>query len=47
MWKLIKLEWKKYNILKYMVKAAIATAFIFVLVLATSGELEGKETVEI
>lgn len=47
MWKLIKLEWKKNNIRKYAVKAAISVLILFVMILAVSGELEGKETVEL
>lgn len=46
MWKLMKLEWKKNNMKKFVVKAAIVTAIIFLMVLATSGELEDIETVE-
>lgn len=47
MWKLIKLEWKKNNIRKYAVKAAISVLILLVMILAVSGELEGEETVEL
>lgn len=47
MWKLMKLEWKKNNMKKYVAKAAVITIIIFLLILVTSGELDGTETVEI
>lgn len=47
MWKLMKLEWKKNNLKKYIVKAAAVTVILFLLLFMTSGELESKETVEI
>lgn len=46
MWKLIKLEWKKNNILKYMRNAAIMTAILLVFIIAAAGELEAAATVE-
>lgn len=46
MWKLIKLEWKKNNIKKYIGKAAAITVILFLMILLTSGELTEKETVE-
>lgn len=46
MWKLMKLEWKKNNMKKFVIKAAIVTGIIFLMVLATSGELDDMETVE-
>ncbi len=46
MWKLMKLEWKKNNLKKYIVKAAAVTVILFLLLFMTSGELESKETVE-
>ena len=47
MWKLMKLEWKKNNLKKYIVKVAAVTVILFLLLFMTSGELESKETVEI
>lgn len=46
MLKLIRLEWKKNNILKYIRNAAITTAVILVFMLMTARELETVETVE-
>lgn len=46
MWKLMKLEWKKSNMKKYVVKATVVTVIIFLTILAMSGELEGIETIE-
>lgn len=46
MLKLIKLEWKKNNILKYMRNAAITTAALLVFLLMAAGELETVETVQ-
>lgn len=47
MWKLVRLEWKKCNIRKYLVKTAIIVLILFGMILTTSGELAGKETVEL
>ena len=44
--KLIRLEWKKNNILKSIRDAAITTAVLLVFMLMTAGELETQETVE-
>ena len=38
MWKLMKLEWKKNNMKKYVGKAAVVTVIIFLMIFATSGE---------
>lgn len=46
MLKLIKLEWKKNNILKYVRNAAITTAALLVFLLMAAGELETVETVQ-
>ncbi len=46
MMKLIRLEWKKNNILKYIRNAAVTTAVILVFMLMTARELETVETVE-
>lgn len=46
MMKLIRLEWKKNNILKCIRNAAITTAAILVFMLMTARELETEETVE-
>lgn len=47
MWKLIKLEWKKNNILKYMRNAAIMTGILLIFIIAAAGELETAATVEV
>lgn len=47
MWKLMKLEWKKNNMKKFLIKAAMVTVIIFLMILAVSGELAGMETVEV
>lgn len=47
MLKLIQLEWKKNNILKYIRNAAIMTAVLSVFVLLMAGELESAETSEL
>ncbi len=44
--KLIRLEWKKNNIIKYIRNAAIATAVLAVFMLAMAGELEANETMQ-
>ena len=45
MWKLIKLEWKKSNIVKYIRNAAVVTAVLLIFIVATAGELE-RDTME-
>ncbi len=45
MWKLIRLEWKKNNIIKYMWKALIMTFILGIFILAAAGELENGEKV--
>lgn len=45
MLKLMKLEWKKNNIMKYIRNAVIVTAVLLPFILLTAGELEGDETV--
>lgn len=47
MLKLIKLEWKKNNILKYIRNAVITTAVLLLFVLMMARELESAETVEV
>ncbi len=46
MWKLMKLEWKKNNLKKYIFKATVMTIILFLMLLMTSGELDNQETVE-
>lgn len=46
MMKLIRLEWKKNNILKYIRNAVITTTVLLVFILMAARELETKETVE-
>lgn len=46
MLKLIRLEWKKNNILKYVRNAAITTAALLIFLLMAAGELETAETVQ-
>ncbi len=46
MLKLIRLEWKKNNILKYIRNAAITTAVLLAFLLMAAGELETVETVQ-
>ena len=43
--KLIRLEWKKNNILKYIRNAVITTTVLLVFILMAARELETKETV--
>lgn len=43
MFKLIRLEWKKNNVWKYIRNAVIVVAFIIPLILGTARELEGDE----
>ncbi|MFG6323621.1 MAG: ABC transporter permease [Lachnospiraceae bacterium] len=45
MMKLIRLEWKKNNILKYIRNAVITTTVLLVFILMAARELETKETV--
>lgn len=45
MLKLIKLEWKKNNILKYIRNAAITTAVLLLFMMMAAGELEREETI--
>lgn len=46
MMKLIRLEWKKNNILKYIRNAVITTTVLLVFILMAARELETQETVE-
>lgn len=46
MMKLIRLEWKKNDILKYIRNALITTAVLLVFILMAARELETQETVE-
>lgn len=45
MWKLIRLEWKKCNIMKYIRNASIMVVLLLILLLAVARELEFVETV--
>ena len=45
MMKLIRLEWKKNDILKYIRNAVITTAALLVFILMAARELEAQETV--
>ncbi|MDE6405336.1 MAG: ABC transporter permease [Lachnospiraceae bacterium] len=47
MLKLIKLEWKKNNILKYIRNAAVTTATLMLLLLVAAGDLETEETIQV
>lgn len=44
MLKLIRLEWKKNNIAKYVIRTYLMTAVLLLLIIACAGELEAKET---
>ncbi|MDE6568047.1 MAG: hypothetical protein K2K70_10005, partial [Lachnospiraceae bacterium] len=44
MWKLIRLEWKKSNIMKYIRNASIMVLLLLILLLAVAEELELVET---
>lgn len=44
MLKLIRLEWKKNNIIKYVRSAFIMAVILLILILASAGELEAKDT---
>lgn len=44
--KLMRLEWKKNNIFKYVRNAAITTAVLLLFLLMAAGELETEETVQ-
>ena len=46
MLKLIKLEWKKNNIWKYILNAVVTTAVLLILLLMAAGELETEATVQ-
>ena len=46
MLKLIKLEWKKNNIWKYIRNAVVTTAVLLILLLMAAGELETEATVQ-
>lgn len=46
MFKLIRLEWKKNNIFKYIRNAVVTTAVLLIFLLMAAGELETKETVQ-
>ena len=46
MMKLIRLEWKKNNIIIYIRNAVVATAVLLVFMLMMAGELENDETVQ-
>lgn len=46
MFKLIKLEWKKNNVGKYVRNAAVTTAVLLLFLLMAAGELEREETVQ-
>ena len=43
MLKLIRLEWKKNNIIKYVRNVFIMVFVLLLLILATAGELASKE----
>lgn len=45
MLKLIRLEWKKSNIIKYIRNAFVMVLFLLLIHLAVAGELEAEETV--
>ena len=45
MWKLIKLEWKKSNIVKHIRNAVVVTAVLLIFIVAAAGELE-RDTME-
>ena len=45
--KLIKLEWKKNNIWKYVRNAMITTAVLMLFIVAMAGELEASGTVQL
>lgn len=47
MMKLIRLEWKKNNILKYIRNAAITTVVIAIFIIMMAGELEASGTVQL
>lgn len=46
MMKLVRLEWKKNNIIMYIRNAVIATAVLAVFMLMMAGELEANETMQ-
>ncbi|MDE7476406.1 MAG: ABC transporter permease, partial [Lachnospiraceae bacterium] len=45
--KLIKLEWKKNNIWKYVRNAMITTVILMLFIVAMAGELEASDTVQL
>ena len=47
MMKLIRLEWKKNNVLKYIRNAVITTVIITIFIVAMAGELEAGGTVQL
>lgn len=47
MLKLIRLEWKKNNIVKYSCKAVIMTAILALMIMGMAGELETVETIQV
>ena len=44
--KLVRLEWKKNNVIMYIRNAVIATAILAVFMLMMAGELETNETMQ-
>ena len=46
MFKLIRLEWKKNNIGKYVWYAFITSVLLLLMVLMVAGEMESKETIQ-
>lgn len=47
MMKLIRLEWKKNNVLKYIRNAVITTVVLAILIVPMARELEASETVQL
>lgn len=47
MMKLIRLEWKKNNVLKYIRNAVITTVILAILIVPMAGELEASGTVQL
>ena len=45
MFKLVRLEWKKNNIGKYVWYAFITSVLLLLMVLMVAGEMESKETI--
>lgn len=46
MLKLIRLEWKKNNVRKYILYTAIMTVVLLLLIMAAAGELDSDETIK-